>query len=143
MTLDWVYSQENVDWEKLSGLYIDAGMGIKAPADINTAFTNSMFKCFIHDSGRMIGVGRALADGFDASYICDIAVHPEYQGQGIGKAIVLKLVEMSKHHRKIILYAAPGKDGFYKKLGFKRMTTAMAVFKNQEQALMDGLVTEG
>jgi len=142
MKLDWVYAQDNMDWDELSSLYIETGMGNKAPTDIKTAFTNSMFKCFIYDSDKLIGVGRALADGFDAAYICDIAVHPEYQGQGIGKVIVLKLVELSKHHRKIILYAAPGKDTFYLKLGFKRMATAMAIFKDQEQALKNGVIVE-
>ncbi len=142
MALDWIYSQDGVDWEELSSLYLAAGMGNKAPADIETAFTNSMYKCFIYDSSRLIGVGRALADGFDAAYICDIAVHPEYQGQGIGKEIVLKLVEFSKDHRKIILYAAPGKDTFYLKLGFKRMATALAIFKDQEQALKNGVIVE-
>jgi ribosomal protein S18 acetylase RimI-like enzyme len=142
MTLDWIYSQNDVDWEELSSLYLAAGMGNKAPADIKIAFSNSMFKCFVYDSKRLIGVGRALADGFDAAYICDIAVHPEYQGQGIGKAIVLKLVELSKDHRKIILYAAPGKDTFYLKLGFKRMATALAIFKDQEQALKNGVIVE-
>jgi ribosomal protein S18 acetylase RimI-like enzyme len=142
MTFDWVYSQENTDWEEISNLYISAGMGNKAPADIKTAFTNSMFKCFVYDAGKLIAVGRALADGFDASYLCDIAVHPEYQGQGIGRQIVLKLVEFSSDHRKIILYAASGKEQFYRKLGFKRMTTAMAIFKNQEQALKDGILID-
>lgn len=142
MKFGWAYSQENVDWEELSNLYIAAGMGNKSPADIQTAFTNSMFKCFVYDAGKLIAVGRALADGFDASYICDIAVHPDYQGRGIGKQIVLQLVEFSKEHRKIILYAAPGKDTFYKKLGFKRMATAMAIFKNQAQALQDGVIVD-
>jgi ribosomal protein S18 acetylase RimI-like enzyme len=142
MELEWIYSQENADWDELSQLYSAAGMGNKAPGDIQTAFTNSMFKCFVYDAGKLIAVGRALADGFDASYICDIAVHPEYQRRGIGKQIVLKLVEFSKEHRKIILYAARGKDGFYKKLGFKRMATALAIFKNQEQALKDGILLD-
>ena len=142
MALVWINSQESVNWEELSSLYIAAGMGNKSPADIKTAFTNSLFKCFVYDSNRMIGVGRVLADGIDAAYICDIAVHPEYQGQGIGKKIVLKLVEFSKDHRKIILYAAAGKDAFYLKLGFKRMATAMAIFKDQEQALKNGVIVE-
>jgi hypothetical protein len=55
---------------------------------------------------------------------------------------VLRLRDLSKHHRKIILYAAPGKDGFYLKLGFKRMLTAMAIFENQARALEIGLVSE-
>ena len=103
---------------------------------------NSRFRCFVYDSGKLIGAGRALADGKDCSYICDIAVHPSYQGLGIGKEIVSRLVELSKGHKKIILYAAPGKETFYRRFGFKRMATAMAIFENQAQALENGLVTE-
>ncbi len=142
MTLEWHYSSENVDWEELSSLYLIAPLGHKKPADLQTAFSNSMFKCFVYDSGKLIAAGRALADGADCSYLCDIAVHPNYQGLGIGKEIVTKLVEFSKGHKKIILYAAVGKEPFYKKLGFKRMSTAMAIFENQAQALERGLVNE-
>jgi ribosomal protein S18 acetylase RimI-like enzyme len=69
-------------------------------------------------------------------------VLPEYQGYGIGKGIVSRLVELSSGHRKIILYAAPGKDTFYRKLGFRRMLTAMAIFQDQAQAHARGLIDE-
>ena len=142
MEYEWAYSDENIDWDELSRLYLIAPLGQKSPADLKVSFSNSMFKCFVYDSGKLIAAGRALADGIDCSYICDVAVHPEYQGQGLGKQLVSKLVEFSKDHRKIILYAAVGKEPFYLKLGFRRMATAMAIFKNQAQALKDGLVVE-
>lgn len=142
MALDWVYLLENVDWEELAALYLAAPLGQKEPSDLKVAFANSMFKCFVYDAGRLIAAGRALADGRDCSYLCDIAVHPTHQGLGIGKDIVLKLVELSKEHKKIILYAARGKELFYRKLGFKRMTTAMAIFKDQAQALANGVIVE-
>jgi ribosomal protein S18 acetylase RimI-like enzyme len=142
MVLEWIESLDSVDLEELSHLYEAAPLGHKTPADLNIAFSNSLFKCFVYDAGRLIGAGRALADGVDCSYLCDIAVHPDYQGCGIGKEIVSRLVDRSKDHRKIILYSVPGKELFYKKLGFKRMTTAMAIFKNQAQALERGLVNE-
>ena len=53
-------------------------------------------------------MGRALADGFDCSYVCDVAVLPSHQGTGVGKQIVATLVELSRGHRKIILYAVAG-----------------------------------
>lgn len=101
-----------------------------------------MFRCFVYEDGRLVGVGRALADGVDCSYICDIAVLPSHQGIGLGKRIVEKLVNLSSGHKKIILYAVPGKEPFYKKFGFRRMTTAMAIFDNQQQALEQGYVDE-
>jgi GNAT superfamily N-acetyltransferase len=142
MKYEWIYTSDHVDWDELSRLYLIAPLGQKPPEGLKISFSNSMFKCFVYDSGKLIAAGRALADGVDCSYICDVAVHPDYQGQGLGKQVVTKLVELSKGHRKIILYAAIGKEPFYLKLGFKRMATAMAIFKNQEQALKDGLVID-
>lgn len=142
MTLQWNDSLETIDWEELSNLYKIAPLGNKKASDLATVFTNSMYRYFVYDDGRLIGAGRALADGIDTAYLADIAVHPDYQGQGIGKEIVLRLRDLAKSHRKIILYAAPGKDQFYLKLGFKRMLTAMAMFENQDQALEVGLVTD-
>lgn len=142
MALAWIDSLENVDWEELSRLYLVAPLGHKDPADLKVAFSNSMFRCFVYDAGRLVAVGRALADGRDCSYICDVAVHPGYQGRGLGKEVVAKLVDLSKDHKKIILYAAPGKEPFYRKLGFKRMATAMAIFQNQAQALENGLLID-
>jgi ribosomal protein S18 acetylase RimI-like enzyme len=142
LNLVWHYSQNDIDWEELSQLYKIASLGNKKPKDLEKAFSNSIYKCFVYESEKIVGVGRALADGIDCSYICDVAVLPDYQGLGIGKDIVSKLVELSKGHRKIILYSNPGKESFYKKLGFKRMSTAMAIFANQDQALKAGLIND-
>ena len=139
MDLNWEYSQKNIDWDELSNLYNLAPLGKKEPKNLEKAFSNSMFKCFVSDTEKIIGVGRALADGSDCSYICDVAVLPAYQGKGIGSDIVKKLIELSKGHKKIILYSSPGAESFYKKLGFNRMSTAMAIFEDQNQALEAGL----
>jgi ribosomal protein S18 acetylase RimI-like enzyme len=141
-TLRWVLDDQRIDWEELSNLYRIAPLGEKKPAHLQLVFSNSRFKCFVFDDARLVGAGRALADGLDCSYICDVAVHPDFQGIGVGKAIITRLRELSAGHRKIILYANPGKEGFYRKLGFRNMRTAMAIFQNQEQAARAGLVDE-
>lgn len=140
VSYEWNYSAENINWEELAELFRIAPFGDKRAEDIEKAFKNSMFKCFIFEQDKLIGVGRALADGIDCSYICDVAVHPEYQGTGLGRAIITKLLDFSEGHKKIILYACPGKEGFYNKFGFKQMNTAMAIFENQDQAMASGLV---
>jgi citrate lyase synthetase len=142
MALEWKYSAEGVNWEELSALYRAAPLGNKSASHLQKVFSNSMYKCFVYDNSRLVGTGRALADGADCSYICDIAVLPSHQGSGLGKHIVGHLVKESHGHKKIILYAVPGKEPFYKKLGFLRMTTAMAIFENQQQQLERGYVCE-
>jgi ribosomal protein S18 acetylase RimI-like enzyme len=140
--MKWLHEQSSIDWVELSTLYRIAPLGDKKPDDLKLAFSNSMYKCFVFDDRVLVGAGRAVADGIDCSYLCDVAIHPDFQGRGLGKAIVARLTELSAGHRKIILYANPGKEGFYEKLGFKRMRTAMAIFRNQEQAISGGLIDE-
>lgn len=142
MALSWSDSIEHVDWHELSALYLAAPLGHKDPADLRTAFTNSMFRVFAYDDGRLVGVGRALADGADCSYICDVAVLPSHQGTGLGGQIVQRLVDLSRGHKKILLYSVRGKESFYRRFGFLRMTTAMAIFRDPNQALARGYVEE-
>jgi len=142
VSLVWSDCLDNFDWPALSALYRAAPLGDKDPAVLKTAFSNSMFRCFVYADGKLVGVGRALADGADCSYICDIAVLPSHQGTGLGKQIVAKLVDRSRGHKKIILYSVPGREPFYRKFGFKRMATAMAIFENQALALERGYLTE-
>ncbi len=142
MPLVWSYSIDDLDWNELTALYQAAPLGNKHPSGLRTAFTNSMFKCLVYEDGRLVGAGRALADGVDCAYLCDIALLPSHQGRGLGKQIVARLMELSRGHKKIILYAVPGKESFYKKLGFKRMSTAMAIFEDQAAAMERGYVND-
>jgi ribosomal protein S18 acetylase RimI-like enzyme len=137
-SISWTDDLARIDWDELSALYRAAPLGDKAPADLELVFRNSMFRVFAFDSGRLAGAGRALADGRDCSYICDIAVHPAQQGCGLGKQIVARLVRLSASHRKIILYAVPGKETFYEGFGFRRMATAMAIFDDPAKACARG-----
>jgi len=140
--MNWSESLDDVDWNELAALYHAAPLGNKNASDLKTARFITRFMCFARDQGKLVGVGRALADGVDCSYLCDIAVLPSHQGTGLGKKIVGRLVALSASHKKVILYAVPGKESFYRKFGFKRMTTAMAIFENQSQASERGYLTE-
>ena len=141
-SLAWSSSLEGVDWNELETLYREAPLGRKNAKDLETVFTNSRYRCFVREDGRLVAVGRALADGADCSYICDVAVMPSHQGTGLGKAVVQELVRLSKGHKKIILYSVVGKEGFYRKLGFLRMLTAMAIFEDQKAAVERGHLSE-
>ena len=138
--MEWLLDQDSIDWVALSDLYRIAPLGDKRPDELKLAFSNSLYKCFVLEEGVLIGAGRAVADGIDCSYLCDIAVHPKFRGRGLGRDITVKLREFSAGHKKIILYANPGTERFYEKLGFRRMRTAMAIFRDQDRAIRNGLV---
>ena len=138
----WSESSDTIDWRDVETLYRLAPLGNKSATHLQMVFTNSRFRCFAFDGGKLVAAGRALSDGADCSYVCDVAVLPDYQGHGLGKQVVARLVALSRGHKKIILYAVPGKEGFYRKLGFERMLTAMAIFEDQAGALERGDLSE-
>lgn len=138
MAHEWSNELDAVDWHELEALYRAAPLGNKSAQLLHTVFSNSRYRCFVRDQGRLVAVGRALADGADCSYVCDVAVLPSHQGTGLGKAVVRELVRLSEGHAKIILYAVPGKENFYRKLGFLRLLTAMAIFKDPAAGIQRG-----
>jgi predicted N-acetyltransferase YhbS len=69
-------------------------------------------------------------------------VLPSHQGSGVGKALVERLLHDAREHKKIILYAVPGKEGFYRRFGFLRMLTAMAIFQDRAGAIQRGQLAE-
>ncbi len=140
MSYRWVDGTGGVDWNELSDLYRVAPLGIKPPDALATVFGNSMFTCFVYAGDELIGAGRALADGLDCAYIADVAVRPEHQNRGLGRAIIERLVAAASGHKKVILYANPGAEAFYVKLGFYPMNTAMAIWHDPAAAVESGVL---
>lgn len=121
----------NIDWDLVSDTLKRVGMGYHEGEVHRKAFEKSYRVVFVFDDSKMVGFGRALSDGEYQGAIYDVAVLPEYQGKGIGRLIVSNITE-SLPQCNFILFASPGKEGFYEKLGFRRMLTAMALFRNEE-----------
>ncbi|TDF99658.1 GNAT family N-acetyltransferase [Paenibacillus piri] len=80
------------------------------------------------DGEKLIGLLRAITDYSYCCYISDIAVHRSYQGQGIGKALIHKLIhKLGNEEIKYTLTSAPGAVGFYEKFGFERSDKAFEI----------------
>ena len=120
-----------VDWNFVPETLKRVGMSHDEPEKHRKAFENSDVVVFIRHEGQLIGFGRALSDGVFQAAIYDVAVVPEYQAKGIGTIIVRTIMEKFPGCN-FILYAAIGKEGFYQKLGFRKMKTGMAFFQKAE-----------
>ncbi|MDK2832598.1 MAG: aralkylamine N-acetyltransferase [Methanolobus sp.] len=120
---------EGVDWEEASIVFERAPLGRKKrdPAQLHKAFEASYAVVIALDSGKVVGMCRALCDGQYQAAIYDMVLLPEYQGKGVGKEMLDRLCNKLPVEN-IILYSVPGKEGFYGKSGFRKMRTAMAKF---------------
>ena len=137
MNLRLQFDTSNIHWERVAEILQTVGMAYHDSATHKTAFENSYVVVFAFDDDEMIGFGRAISDGAYQAAVYDVAVLPDYQGKGIGKAIVDRIVAKCLNCN-VILYAAPGKDLFYEKFKFRKMKTGMALFTNAERMKQRG-----
>jgi aralkylamine N-acetyltransferase len=131
MTVEFSERMEGIDWDRLALVFRRAPLGDRDPAKLREAFQNSQIRCFVWDAGELGGGGRALTDGACHTMIFDVVLLPEYQGRGLGKEIMKFLADRSTAPH-ILLYAAPGKESFYAKLGYRKMKTAMTKYFDPE-----------
>ena len=129
-----------VDWRDVPRLLKAGGMSYRASAVHRRAFENSFAVVFLFDGERLIGFGRAISDGQYQSAIYDVVVAPVYQGRGLGLRIVKTLLRRLPKNGNVILYASPGKEGFYERIGFCRMRTGMALFQDMGKMRARGFV---
>jgi GNAT superfamily N-acetyltransferase len=120
-----------VDWKTVSETLKSVEMAYYEPDVHRIAFEASHTTVFVYHADRLIGFGRAISDGAYQAAIYDCAVLPEFQGKGVGTTIMKNILPRISHCN-VILYATPGKEGFYQTLGFRRMKTGMALFKKSE-----------
>jgi predicted N-acetyltransferase YhbS len=116
-----------IDWESVRDAIARVGMGRREIAVVRTAFQRSFAVIFIYHCGQIIGFGRAISDGVYQAALYDVVVLPEYQNKHIGELIVRLLLKKTPGCNTI-LFATPGKEGFYAKFGFRKLKTGMARF---------------
>ena len=77
------------------------------------------------DGERLAGCLRILTDGYFFGTTTELLVLPEYQGRGVGSA----LLRLAREHAPTLLYfgAQPGVEGFYEKNGCKRSLQAYCI----------------
>jgi len=98
---------------------------------VQKALENGLFNVSAICEGKVVGMGRLVGDGAMYWYLQEIIVLPEYQGEGIGKSIVNRLIEHIKSTAipgtgvEVGLTAVKGKEPFYEKLGFSLGSSGM------------------
>jgi len=100
-----------------------SGLSPKAEAAARIGLPNSYFGVVVRHEEAVIGMGRIIGDGGLFFQVVDIAVDPVHQGQGLGKAIVARLVDHLKTTAPPTAYVSLIADGdashLYSQYGFQ------------------------
>ncbi len=89
----------------------------KDPDDIVEAFDNSYYIVCYYGT-KLIGFARAISDDYYYTSIFDVVIRPEFQGKGLGRELVTRIVEKYQG-TYFFLTHTEGQRGFYEKCGFK------------------------
>ncbi|GMY25740.1 putative zinc transporter [Fagus crenata] len=122
----------DVDVYDLQALCDKVGWPRRPLSKLAAALKNSYMVATLHsirkspesegnDEKKLIGMARATSDHAFNATIWDVLIDPGYQGQGLGKALVEKLIRalLQKDIGNITLFADSQVVGFYRNLGFE------------------------
>ena len=71
------------------------------------------------ESGLLVGISRAITDYHYCTYLADLAVDAEYQGQGIGRELIRRTHEAAGVVTRLILLSAPAAQKYYPHIGMR------------------------
>ena len=136
-------SLADIDLYQLQELFNLAAFWAKERSikDWGTAIANSEPVVSIWDRELLIGFARATSDGIYRATIWDVAIHPDYQGKGLGRKLVetvLSHPRMQKVERVYLM--TTHQQEFYEKIGFQVNNTTTMVLQNQSN--FDALMSE-
>ena len=77
--------RQSVGWNKMVNEY-------KNP------LLTSYFHIAVYENESLIAYVDCVSNGVTDAYIQDLMVHPSYQGNGIGTALMNKMIETSMHN---------------------------------------------
>ena len=109
---DYCKLRASVDWPDIALDQAQSGLD------------NSDFIIACKDGSETVGCARIFWDKGYIAYLADVMVDPNYQGQGIGKKLVLECRDYIHDQLrddwkiKIVIVSSKGKEKFYEKLGF-------------------------
>ncbi|MGN1022094.1 MAG: GNAT family N-acetyltransferase [Lachnospiraceae bacterium] len=103
----------------------------RTESSARTVFTNSYGVVYALDQKKIVACGRVLSDGLEQAAIYNIAVDPAYQGYGLGRTVIEKLLAQVKGC-EVILYTHPQTVKFYETLGFRRQKTGFVIHSGED-----------
>jgi GNAT superfamily N-acetyltransferase len=107
-------SEEYCNLRKLTGL------SLKTLEAAEVSLSRSLFMITIRDENKLIGMGRVIGDLGCFIQIVDIAVHPDYHGQKLGRVIMENIMEFIKRdcHKCAFVSLFADVSYLYQKFGF-------------------------
>ncbi|RAP29867.1 GNAT family N-acetyltransferase [Candidatus Marinamargulisbacteria bacterium SCGC AG-414-C22] len=116
-------SGPDIDIDQLIDLYKNTLTDTPRPTHsrvvMKSFLTHSNLIFAAYSDAKLVGICRGFTDFSYATYISDLAIHPDFQNQKIGSTLLKKAQTFSGKSCKIILLSTEKANSFYENLGFE------------------------
>lgn len=118
-------SEREIDLYELEQLCDAVGWSRRPLRRVRKALDNSLLRVGLwrHDPRvpRLVGFARCTGDGVVEAAVWDVAVHPHYQGAGLGRSLMAFVLDHLRQLEveRVTLFADPGVVGFYQGMGWE------------------------
>lgn len=91
---------------------------------LRQGYEHSLLVLAAYEGNELLGIIRAVGDGFTIVFIQDILVYPEKQRKGVGSALLKAMLARYPEVRQIELTTdnTPQTTAFYKSIGFREFS---------------------
>jgi len=104
-------------------LRVISGLSVKSVEASEIGLPHSLYTILLQKGEQAVGMGRLIGDGGCFCQVVDICVHPDEQGQGLGKLIMQTLTTYIHKNLPATCYISLIADGdasfLYEKFGFR------------------------
>lgn len=130
MTTEIEYKEsKDLDLAQIVSLYEENSWASAAkPTDLHAALMNSDALISAWDGTLLVGLGNAITDGHVVVYYPHLLIRPTYQGRGIGKAIIERMIARYRGLHQHMLIADQDAVAFYERCGFRRAGTTQPMW---------------
>ncbi|MCR2805141.1 GNAT family N-acetyltransferase [Paenibacillus soyae] len=129
MSVNYDSSLEGITTESLQELFLSVEWESgKYPNELLQAIKGSHSIVAAWDGDKLIGMINALSDGVLTVYFHYMLVNPSYQGEGIGREMMNRMLDRYKGYRTKVLISYPNVVDFYQKCGFSEEEGATPLF---------------
>lgn len=114
--------------EEFQALRAAAGMAPRSRAGVERGLPNSLYAVVVgyEPTGETVGMGRVVGDGGSVFHVTDMAVHPDHQRRGVGRAVMTAILDYIQETAPPQAYVnlMADVDGFYEQFGFEETRPA-------------------
>ena len=120
-----IKTYEKFNFDKIYELYCSVGWTnyTDNPEMLKGSYKNALKVLGAFEGEKLVGILKAVGDGYSILYIQDIIVHPVYQRQGIGTALLKEILKLYSNVYQKVLITDNGEETvkFYESCGFSAL----------------------